>query len=100
MSLTLGADEVDHLAVVLEHVHLLDRRDVGDTNPLQGRCQLLVICNRATENRATGIDGSIPSAIAIKVRRHTFSSSNVLCCTINLHKLTIAATSHIAMGTT
>lgn len=43
--LTLGADEVDDLAVVLEHVHLFDGRDVGYTNPLEGRCELLVICN-------------------------------------------------------
>ena len=46
--LTLGLDEVDHLAVVLEHVDLLDGRDVGHTDPLEGRCQLLVICGKSS----------------------------------------------------
>ncbi len=44
--LTLGLDEVDHLAVVLEHVHLLDGRDVGHTDPLEGRRELLVVCSK------------------------------------------------------
>ena len=52
--LTLGLDEVDNLAVVLEHVDLLDGRDVGHTDPLEGRCQLLVICDKSSpvENMA------------------------------------------------
>lgn len=51
MLLTLGLDEVDHLAVVLEHVHLLDGRDVGDTDPLEGRCELLVVCSKKKSRR-------------------------------------------------
>lgn len=36
---------MNDFAVVLEHVHLLDRGDVGHTDPLQGRGQLFVVCN-------------------------------------------------------
>lgn len=42
--LTFGPNKVNHLAVVLEHVHLLDGGDVGHADPLQGRRELFVVC--------------------------------------------------------
>lgn len=36
---------MDHLTIILEHVHLLNGGDVRHTNPLESRRQLLVICN-------------------------------------------------------
>lgn len=42
---------MDDLAVVLEHVHLLDGRDVRHTDPLEGRCELLVICGERSERK-------------------------------------------------
>lgn len=42
--LTLGRSEVDNIAVLLEHVDLLDGLDGLDVQLLQRRLQLLVIC--------------------------------------------------------
>lgn len=39
---------MDDLAVIGEHIHLLNRWDVGHSNALQSRCELLVICRDNT----------------------------------------------------
>ena len=36
---TFGVCEVDHIAIVLEHVHLLDARDLVQSHLLQGVLQ-------------------------------------------------------------
>lgn len=55
--LTLGAHEVDDLAVVLEHVHFLDSGNVRYADPLECRCELFVICKKTSNASGKQVRG-------------------------------------------
>jgi len=76
ISLTLGLDEVDHLAVVLEHVHLLDGRDVGHTDPLEGRCELLVVCSTKAPSEMSSESVATQRVVLARIKQNPLRARN------------------------
>jgi hypothetical protein len=75
---TLGVREVDHGVVCLEQVHLLNARDIGHANALEGRLELLVVHARGL------VDGLMlpshsPLAASPNLGGHCLEFCELLC---------------------
>ena len=67
--LTLGVGEVDHGAVSLEQVDLLDGGDVVDAQALQGALEALIVgAHVLVDSLALAADGTLAAGAALRAR--------------------------------